>query len=62
MKFLTHEQLHEVFGTRQNAKLRRLLDEQGIHYWLDAKGRPVTTPRAFERDAKTEEEKPLSFT
>jgi hypothetical protein len=43
------EHLRTISGHRQRAAVRRWCRRNGIKYFLDSKGWPVTTPAALDR-------------
>lgn len=47
-EYLYYRQLFDIFKAYTTPKLIRVLEEQGIKYMLDAKGKPFTTRSAIE--------------
>jgi len=43
---LKSDQLRDIFGCKQDAKLRELLENNNINYFLDIHGKPWTTLEA----------------
>ena len=54
-EYLYYRDLFHIFKAYTTPKLLRVLDDQGIKYLTDAKGKPFTTRAAVE-GALTEEE------
>jgi len=54
-EYLYYRDLFHIFKAYTTPKLLRVLDDQGIKYFTDAKGKTFTTPAAVE-GALTEEE------
>jgi len=47
-EYLYYRQLFDIFKAYTTPKLIRVLEEQGIKYMTDAKGKPFTTRSAIE--------------
>ena len=47
-EYLYYRQLFDIFKAYTTPKLIRVLEEQGVKYMRDAKGKPFTTRTAIE--------------
>lgn len=47
-EYLYYRQLFDIFKAYTTPKLIRVLEDQGIKYMVDAKGKPFTTRSAIE--------------
>jgi len=50
--YIYFRELFELFNVYQTPKLKRILDDQGVGYFIDAKGKPFTTREAIEKAMK----------
>jgi hypothetical protein len=48
IEYLYYRDLFNIFKAYTTPKLMRVLDAQGIKYFVDAKGKPFTTRAAIE--------------
>jgi len=59
-EYLYYRDLFQIFKAYTTPKLMRVLDEQGIKYFTDAKGKPFTTRSAIEGALGSESAAPPS--
>ena len=57
-EYLYYRDLFQIFKAYTTPKLMRVLDEQGIKYFTDAKGKPFTTRSAIDAALGTEDAAP----